>query len=354
VATRFERLIRLYKRLKRGPLTLEVAYQWSKSVGLDVSRRQLYRDLNELKGLEISDNENIKEFIDEKNKKTWKLEYKDVKERISEFDINSFFLLKNFAPYAVYHERRNSIEKIEKLIYKNISKSKYEKLIEANELYLRRTNYFENMYGEIEHRKIEDLLWALQNKRVITITEDLLNVSNLHISKDSFPLNMYPLELVFHGGRVHLGGLAVKNKQFLLFAIDKKLQFKLTNEMFKRDKIVKKYNSDFSILFGIAAPKSNKVYKIKIEFTENFGDSAKNFFFHESQHWRKLKNGNYILELECTIGREIFGFLGICLDKVKVHKPKILKDILIKKMKQVASIHENNLELNEGIANADY
>jgi predicted DNA-binding transcriptional regulator YafY len=165
---------------------------------------------------------------------------------------------------------------------------------------------------------------------------------------------MHPLELVFHGGRIHLGGVSFQHHQFLLFAIDKSFDFELTNQPFSRTKLISKYKTEFDKLFGIAVPKNDKIYKIKIEFTESLGNSAKNFFFHKSQTWSQMPNGNYILEMQCSIGREIFGFLGLMLDKVKVHQPKILKNLLIRKAKQITKIHQQNLDLNEELANADY
>ena len=90
-----ERLIRLYNRLKRGPLTIEIARKWAAQAGIEVGERQLYRDLNKLKFLAINDEENIVEFSDEKNKKTWKIEFKESKNKVTLYDINSFYLLKN-------------------------------------------------------------------------------------------------------------------------------------------------------------------------------------------------------------------------------------------------------------------
>jgi predicted DNA-binding transcriptional regulator YafY len=354
MSVRIERLIRIYNRLRRGPVTIEIISKWAKGAGIQVSDRQLYRDLNELKSLRIAEGENVLEFSDEKNRKTWKLEYDEDGEKISQFDLNSFFLLKNFSPYAIYEHRKSSIEKFEKIIYKNLSKNRYQQVIEANELYMRRTNYFENMYGEIEHKKIEDLLWALQNKKRIQVIGDLLNCSNIPLSEKAFPFAFYPLELVFHGGRLHLGGLSAEKGEFMLFAIDKGFLFQLTNETFNRKKLTDTYKEEFDKLFGIGSGKNKRVYNVKIEFTESYGNSAKNFFFHHSQKWSTLPNGNYLLELRCTLGRELFGFLGLSLDKVKVHQPKLLKDLFIKKMNQIRLIHEEDRELSEETANADY
>lgn len=127
MALQLERIIRIYNRLRRGALTIDVLSKWVISVGIEVSPRQLYRDLNQLKSLRFAEGENIIEYIDEKNRKTWKLEYKEEAGKLTPFDINSFFLLKNFAPFAVLEERWA----------------------------LRCTNYNENKYSTIEHGQIE-------------------------------------------------------------------------------------------------------------------------------------------------------------------------------------------------------
>lgn len=94
MSVRLERLIRIYNRLRRGPVTIEIISKWSKSAGINVRSSQLYRDLNTLQNLQIAEGENVVEFVDEKNRKTWKLEYNAEAEKVAQFDINSFFLLK--------------------------------------------------------------------------------------------------------------------------------------------------------------------------------------------------------------------------------------------------------------------
>jgi predicted DNA-binding transcriptional regulator YafY len=334
-----ERLMRLYNRLKRGPVTIEIISQWAKNAGMDVSERQLYRDLNQLKTLNINDGEKVIEFADEKNRKTWKLEFKDSVEKISAYDINSFYLLKNFAPYSILEERKLSIEKFEKIIFKDLSKSNFQQYIQANELYLRKSNYNENLYGQVEHKQMDDLIWALHNNKAIIIEQEVLNTAALKISAKDFPLKMFPMELVFHRGRVHIAGIT-KAKQFLIFTIDKLFQFSLTNESFSRKKLVVAYEDQFKTMYGISAAYNNKVYNIKIEFDENYGDSFKSFYWHSSQRWEKLASGNYMLHLKCSIGRELLGFIVSGLDLVKVHQPKNLKDLVIKKLQDNLAVYK--------------
>lgn len=353
MADHLERIIRIYNRLRRGPVTIEIISKWAKQAGITVSDRQLYRDLEQIKRVALTDGEVVKEYVNEKNKKTWKLEYKEASEKLSAFDINSFFLLKNFAPLAVLEERKDSIGKFEKIIYKAFSKNNFQQYIQANELFLRKTNYKENMYGAEEHQKIEDLIWALHNKRLVIIEQDLINTANNDISKEAFPLEIFPMELVFHRGRIHLSGFS-KTNQFLLFAVDKDFRFTLTNENFNRKKLLPAYKNHFEKLFGISKPINDKVYNIKLEFTKSFGESYKSFYWHHTQTWKELKNGNYLLCLRSSIGRELVGFIANGLSMVKVHQPKVLKDLVLQKFKETVELYEKNSEMDGERANEGY
>lgn len=348
-----ERIIRIYNRLRRGPVTIEIISKWAKQAGINVSDRQLYRDLNKLKNIRLAEGETVVELNNEKNKKTWKLEYNHASEKLSDYDINSFFLLKNFAPYAVLEERRSSIEKFEKIIYKNFSNNNFQKFIQANELFMRKTNYNENLYGAEEHNQIEDIIWSLHNNRVITILKDVVDPGNFKIPDNLFPLDFYPMELVFHRGRVHVAGFS-KTRKFLIFGIDKLFQFTLTNETFNRKSLLEDYKIEFDKLFGISKPANHKVYDIKLEITGNYAEALNTFKWHSSQRWEKLKNGNYFLHLHCSIGRELVGFIATGLDKVKVHQPKILRTLIMNKLHDTVNVYEKNIPIEEAKANKGY
>ncbi len=105
--------------------------------------------------------------------------------------------------------------------------------------------------------------------------------------------------------------------------------------------------------FGLGEPIGTRVYNIKLEFTEGYGLSIKNFYLHKTAQWKKLKNGNYMLQMNCCISRELIGFLALGLDKVKVHQPKVLKDLLVKKYKDTLGLYDGKA-LEEKRANRDY
>ncbi len=353
MSNNLERLLRIYNRLRRGPVTIEIISKWAKGAGINISNRQLYRDLNSLQHLHFAEGENVVEFVDEKNRKTWKLEYEGNSESLTRYDINSFFLFRNFIPASIQQHRKDSIEKFEKILYKNLSKNKYQKQAEANELFLRKTNYYDNLYGDIEHKLIEELLWALQNKRVLNILDNEVNTSNVDKDQFPFPVKLMPFELLFHLGRVHIAGLEATKKKLLIYVVDKSLKIEPTNDSFDRKKYLSTYQKQIDIRFGLSEPTTNKIYNIKIEFTGSYALSAKNFHWHKTAQWKKLRNDNYMLQMQCSIGRELIGFLALGLDKVKVSQPKVLKDLLIKKYNDTLSLYDGR-EPDEERANKDY
>ena len=353
MSVRLERLIRIYNRLRRGPVTIQIISKWARTAGIKLSDRQLYRDLNALQHLQIAKGENVVELADEKNKKTWKLEYDDASEPITQYDINSFFLFKNFVPASIQQHRKESLEKFEQILYKNFSKNKYQQQVEANELYLRKTNYWDILYGETEHKQLEDLIWALQNKRAIKILANKVNSTNIDFKTYPFPLKFLPVEMLFHYGQVFISGLEATTGKLLIYLVNNDLKFELTNDIFNRKKYDKKYKEQLVIRFCLTEPIGNKAHHIKIEFSEGYGFAMQKNFVHSTATWNKLQNGNYMLEMKCCISRDIMGMLGYSLDKVKVHQPKVLRDLVMKKFGDTLDLY-NGKEVDEERANRDY
>lgn len=336
MSAKLQRILRIYNRLRRGPLTIEVASLWAKSAGICVSDRQLYRDLNMLGRLKVADDETVVEFTDEKNRKVWKLEYAE-SNAITQYDLNSFFLFRNFIPFTIHEHRKDSFEKLEQILYRSLSRNRYQQYVEANELLLNRSNFHESIYGAEEHSKIEDLLWAVQNKRLILVEADVLNAAQINLSPEDFPVSMLPLELLFHRGRVYVCGLQENQAKYLAFAVDKGLQYKLTNNGFDHKKHWPVYQKIFDKVFGITQPFEDKPYKIKVEYQNRTGENLKSYFLHPSQKWKKLANGNYMLEMKCGIGSELLGFLAESFDRVVVHQPEVLKDLLVSELLKAVS-----------------
>jgi len=354
MADRIERLIRIYNRLRRSPMSIEILTKWLRGADINVSERQLYRDMKTLTELNFAKGENVVEYNGPKNIKTWKLEYDESAETLAPYDINSFFLFKNFAPVCLNIERKESIEKLETILYKTLSKNNYQKLIQANELYLKKHEHKDAIYNREEQQLIELLIDTLQSKKQLIVHSFKLNPSNEKFLNYKFPITINPIELLFHEGRIYLAGLESKSNNLLLFVVDVSLIITKSTKTFDRKQYIESYKQQLLFRFGISTGINNKTYHIKIEFTQGYAESMMKFLWHPSKEWKKLSNGNYMLHLHCSIGREMIGWLVLGLDKVKVHQPKILKNLVVQKLQQTLQVYIDDLSIDESIANKDY
>ena len=140
------RLLRIYSRLRKAPVTINTIKDWAKKNSIEISERTLYRDLEEIQKSILLEGEKIIEFIGEKNKKTWKIEFANSTDEVTEFDINSFYLFKNFAPLALINARSNSLEQFENKLYKAYNRSKFEKNETVSNTQIKTTHFYEFPY----------------------------------------------------------------------------------------------------------------------------------------------------------------------------------------------------------------
>ena len=115
-----ENLLRVYSRLKRGPVNIDIMKKWIKANELSISERTLYRYLDDLEHMMMPD-EKLIITEGEKNKKTWKIEYDESTTKLSEFDLHSYLLFKNLMPLPLVKSREATFDRIENLFYKNYS-----------------------------------------------------------------------------------------------------------------------------------------------------------------------------------------------------------------------------------------
>ena len=116
-----KRLMMIYTRLKSGPITIEMLSAWAQKNDVQISTRTFYRDLCDLENSFIPRNEKLVVTMGEKNRKTWKIEYVNQEEPLTEFDLNSYILFQNFLPLSVISSRKNSLEKLRSLFYHKYS-----------------------------------------------------------------------------------------------------------------------------------------------------------------------------------------------------------------------------------------
>lgn len=334
-----ERLLKIYARLKRSPATIEMLQEWACRNGIEISDRTLYRDMQHLENFMLLDGERLVVSKGEKNKKTWKIEFRG-NDRLTEFDINSYLLFTNFLPRSIAESRTASLDRIKEVYYQTYSKSRFQDFASYAIDQLKSTRFGEFQGNEHYAKTLEDMLWSMRNRRELDIRKVDLDITSLSRSV-LFPMKFLPVKLVYHRGVVHLGGFDKKSKKLILLALSQITEYKLTNIPFKNTLLLKKYEDEIIKRFGITENQDDEVYDIELEFSEILGHFVKNDYWHPTQKCIQKENGNFIMTMRCGINRELVGWIFMWMTNVRVLKPKILKDIMLKKCQEILSDYES-------------
>lgn len=339
-----ERLLKIYSRLKRGPVTIELIKQWAQKNNITISERTFYRDLNDLENSLMIENERLVVKIGEKNKKIWKIEYEASNSDLDEFDINSYLLFKNFMTLPVVSCRKKSLDKIENLFYKTYSKSRFEDFSLFPEPQICGSHFYEISSEDIYKKILDDCIWSIQNKRELEILELQFDYTSLG-KNVVFPTLIFPVQLLYHRGVVHLCGFLKENQKFLIIALEQIKNYNLTNKMFDNRQFLEDLSNQMKRRFGVTENVNDKVYDIEIEFSELTGTYVKNQFWHSTQKCEILENGNLILKINCGINRELVGWIFQWMSNAKVLKPEILKNLVIEKYSEVLDAYKTSQPL---------
>lgn len=230
---------------------------------------------------------------------------------------------------------------MEAFLYEQQSKGHFELSADAFNLHLNNSNFYELKFTKKQQETIEQLIWAIQNRRKITI-----NSISPHVDSNfNFIANgdvLLPLSLQYHRGSLHLCSYSETKNKILIIAFDTLADFNPTNETFNPKKYAPLLKQFFESHFGVTPNINGKIYTIELEFAGATGGFVQNFFWHNTQKTKQLKNGNYLLQLRCGINRELVGWIFQWMNNVKVRKPALLQNMVAELYKECAAI--NTLE----------
>ena len=328
------RLLKIYGLLKRGPVTIETIKIWARKNNISISERTFYRDLIELENSLVLEGEKLVVKVGEKNRKIWKIEFEESNEDLNEYDINSYLLFKNFLPLPIRLSRKQSLKKIESLFYSNNSKSKFENFVTVADTQIVSSHFFENIEGTRFENVLDDAIWSIQNKREIRVLEISYDYTSISSSIE-YPIRFLPLQLLYHRGVVHVAGMLKDENKVLIFALEQLKKYKLTNNMFESASLLHLLENEMQTRFGITQNRDEHIYDIEIEFSKITGKYIKKQFWHSSQQFEILPNGNLILKLTCGINRELVGWIFQWMSNAKVRKPQVLKECVTEKLQEV-------------------
>ena len=259
-------------------------------------------------------------------------------------DINTFYLTKHFIPQSIIEHRKESFAKIENIIYAQQSKDKFEYTADANNLAFSNTNFYDITYTKAQLGLIEELIWVIQNKQKIIIKK--LN-NDLGVYHKGYGIGniIYLLSLKYHRGVLHLCTFSETINKAVIIPFDTLEEFTVTEKHFNPSKYQALIDEFFNTHFGITENINSKVYPIEIEFSKPTGLFIKQFFWHNSQKFSELKNGNVLMQLTCGINRELVGWIFQWMSNVKVKKPALLKKMVHEKFKDCLELYDKDIPL---------
>lgn len=343
---KIKRLLKIYNRIKSGPITIDSLKEWIAQHDISVSDRTLYRYLTEIESFLLPEGEKMVVVKGEKNKKTWKIEFSKSQKGLTEFDLNTYFLLKNYAPLSLISSRRKSLQKLQTAFYQLQSKSSFERYSAVSDSLLIATHFHEQPFTDGFNTILQECIWAVQNQRKLKILE----IKDDYTSRSPLiktPLIMYPLQLIYHRGCIFLAGLT-EALYPLVMGISQLYKYELTNELFDGSNYLPKLEQELTMRFGISENVNAEVYDIEIEFSAFTGSFVSKHHWHHSQQITILDNGNYLMSLRSGINRELVGWIFQWMSNARVIKPQLLKDLVTQKLKDIEDIYlkDNPLESN--------
>lgn len=334
-------LLRIYNRLRQSPVTLDVLYQWTGRRGIKISKRSLYRYLDDLEKTVQFQGEKMTVYEGEKNKKVWKIEFDKSSSSLSQFDINTYYFLRNFIPQSLVGPRVTSLEKFDRVIYEALSKSRFQTNVDAHDNSFLQTKYKNAIYNEKDHVFLEDIIWAIQNHRKIKI--DAINFDPQY-----FPVNfdkdllVCPIKLLYHSGYLYICTYSPDVEQIVILPFSDILECSITNIDFNPTKYQADLKEYLLTHFGVALNYDDKLYDITIEAASFIGNYISTVFWHTSQKFETLPNGNKLIHLRCGINRELIAFIMFFLNNVKVLQPLVLKEKIVETLQKMIDTYSKD------------
>ena len=344
MADKTTRILQIYSRLRRGPVTIEILKKWAYKNGIHVSERSLYRDLRDLEKLTLLEGEKVVVSEGEKNRKTWKIEFDSAQQELSEFDINSYALFKNFAPLPVVLPRLESLEKIEQQFYAIYSSSKFEHNTTLINSQFHSTHFHERLQP-VSAKLMEDMLWCIKNCRELEIISVLYDFTSF---PESFkvPVMLMPLQLVYHRGELFVAGCDRVTNEAVVISLGQIGAYRLTNDMFQVNGYLQILKDKFQERFGISDNMDDRIYSIRLEFAASAAAFVKTQYWHTTQEWSVNSGGNAVLSLRCGINRELVGWIMMLMRNVRVLEPPELKQLVLAEMEAVMAVYDEGVPLS--------
>jgi predicted DNA-binding transcriptional regulator YafY len=341
IMKQLDRLKHIYAALNHSPQTIGSLQDNFKNLGISVSSRQLYRDINDVSIYFLKADERLEQRNLEYNRKVWLINKHTDATPIDNYDIDTYLLGKATIPIGIARGRAASLSKIQSLLASHLSNSKIEHANwDSNSLLS--TNFYEIPYDKDFQLKLNQFIWASSNRRVIEIISYEGDSVSLYKSLE-FPFSFNPIKIIYHRGCFFVAGTIVLTKQCLVLDIYQIFNHKLTNDKFPIKPNLSIVEKNLKNRFGLNNNVDDKVYTIILEFNPTTAKYIQNFFWHHSQIFEEFPGGNWQLTLTCGINRELLGWIYQWMADVKILAPDNLKDLYAQQLKLIKKAQHSDI-----------
>lgn len=336
-----ERLKHIYGLLSHTPQTIDSLQAALKSLGAEVSNRQLYRDLEDVGNYFLRDQERLELKNQEFNKKLYVINRHNGAGTINNYDIDSYFINKLMIPLGILEGRKSSIDKFRDIFANYLNSSRVEHNANWDGSSMLNTHFNEVVFDEQFQEKFNQILWSVSNHRAMEIVS-CKGDSVSRYRSISFPFIFHPLKVIYHRGSFFVAGIIESSKRCLVLDLYQISEFKLSNQSFPFKKENAILDRNLKNRFGVGQSINDDVYDVIIEFASLTGEFVKSHLWHHSQRFELLDNGNFRMHLKCGINRELIGWIYMWMGHAKIIQPQILKDYHREQMNSIREVNQSD------------
>ena len=286
-----ERLRLLYTFLKQQQADINGLLEYLQASQVEISRRQLERDLNDVALYFLQENE--------------------------QFEVSK---VKRNKQYQIVVQNHN----------KKFAPAQNARIVDSNFYEIQKSTQIDYLIHQIYE--------AIFNQNYIVIDELKYDVTVDNYSQSTQIVEFAPIRLIHHRGTVYIIGFnAIDLYELVIYEVAQLVHIVTRKKEFNFKLLSKRADLELDKRFGVTKNINHQVYDIQLEFTNVTGAFIKRFHWHATQKFhKKPENDNLIMSMRCGINRELLGWLCQWMYNAKIVSPPILQeyyDKTVKKMK---------------------
>lgn len=329
--TQIERLKKIYKVLLNTSLSKSEILN---TLDNEISTRQLDRDLLDIEKNYLRTNEQLITVVTAKHK-IFSITPREKKRSIITIEnmaiLEMLLISNNKELFKGFKKDLNLLDKVKTALLQTYGK---EKMTIENEI-ITSSNFYQLNYDKNFQENILKIYKAIHYEMKISINKILQDTTSENPARAKKNITLFPLKIIFHRGAFH--AVVIEKSKIAVYEISQFRDIDILKSTFN----LTKYSNQIHKLderFGISKNTTDKVYNIKLQFSEATGSFVSSMQWHKSQKIKQLANKNYIIELECGINRELMGWIFQWMDNVKIIEPEELKikyNEVLRKLKDI-------------------